>query len=99
MKIERDNYQEIKESFKEFTDGLDFDVSYLWNGKHCLGIWITDKEKKHQMPIDYAGSGLLESLNIFTVLIGNRHCVIVLDEPALHLHPTKQRALMNKRIF
>jgi len=98
-KEERDVYQKIKEWFKEFTGGLDFDISYKpeEEGKqHRLNIWIVDREGKYQMPIDYVGSGLLEALNIFAVLVGNENCVITLDEPALHLHPIKQRELMGK---
>lgn len=51
-------------------------------------------DNKTQISIDYAGSGLLEALNIFSVLVGNRNCIIVLDEPALHLHPVKQCKLV-----
>lgn len=90
-KIDRDNYQKIKKLFKKFTDGLDFEV-FGWPESQ-LDIGIINKDGD-QIPIDYIGSGLLESLNIFTVLIGNEHCVITLDEPALHLHPVKQRELM-----
>jgi len=96
-RVEREIYQEIKNLFKDFTE-LEFDISYTFNSKekspasHKLEIWIMDD--KTQISIDYAGSGLLESLNIFSVVVGNRNCIIVLDEPALHLHPSKQRELM-----
>jgi len=35
-----------------------------------------------------------EKSSICYKLVGNRNCVIILDEPALHLHPAKQRKLM-----
>lgn len=95
---ERKAYQEIRTLFKEFTD-LEFDISHtLVKEKkntvtlHEFEIWIMDE--KTQISIDYGGGGLLEALNIFSILVGNRNCVIVLDEPALHLHPIKQRQLI-----
>ncbi len=95
VKAERGNYRKIREWFNEFTDGLEFEISYEQENEgkqHRLNIWIVDQ--KYQMSIDYVGSGLLEALNIFAVLAGNEHCLIALDEPALHLHPVKQHELM-----
>lgn len=46
--------------------------------------------------IDYVGSGFLEILNILRAVIGNKDCIIVLDEPAAHLHPSKQLDLLNE---
>ena len=94
-------YPKIRNLFKNFT-GLKFDVSHTLSSEkesthHKLDIWLTNGET--QISIDYAGSGLLEILNILSVIVGNRNCVIVLDEPALHLHPSKQRefiSLINK---
>lgn len=95
---ERKVYQEISTQFKKFTD-LEFDISHTFTdereqrgAQHRLDIWIMDDNT--QMSINYAGSGLLEALNIFSVLVGNRNCIIVLDEPALHLHPIKQHHFM-----
>ncbi len=100
-KEERDAYQKIKDLFKNFT-GLEFDISYTLTssskgestGNHKLDIWIING--KNQISIDYAGSGLLEALNIFSTLVGNRNCIIILDEPVLHLHPSKQRQLIGQ---
>jgi len=46
------------------------------------------------MHVDYVGSGILELLNILAVTTGNSNCIIILDEPALHLHPSKQKDVM-----
>lgn len=95
VKAERDNYQKIRKWFNEFTEGLEFEISHEQENEgkqHRLNIWIIDKE--YQMSINYVGSGLIEALNIFAVLAGNEHCLIALDEPALHLHPIKQHKLM-----
>ena len=36
-----------------------------------------------------ARTGYFETIGIFTVLVTSNRNVIFLDEPALHLHPTK----------
>jgi predicted ATP-dependent endonuclease of OLD family len=40
------------------------------------------------------GSGIFEVLNILAVVIGAKEKVILLDEPALHLHPKYQKKLL-----
>jgi len=89
---DRANYKKICKVFKDLT-GFDFDVSFNLNEKRLL-IWILSNNK--QFLIDYAGSGFLEILNILRAVIGNKDCIIVLDEPAAHLHPSKQLDLLNK---
>jgi len=93
-RADREKYKEIKKLFNERFNGLEFDISSSIKKEKSikLDIWIMNG--KDQVSADYAGSGLLEALNIFSVLVGNKNCVIVLDEPALHLHPTKQCELM-----
>lgn len=52
-------------------------------------------------PLEFTAAGIFESLVLITALIGQRHKVILLDEPALNLHPILQRRileLIHKRI-
>ncbi len=89
---DRDNYERICEIFRNLT-GFDFDVSCNFTEQRVL-IWIQNKDR--QFSIDYAGSGFLEILNILRAVIGNKDCIIILDEPAAHLHPSKQLDLLNE---
>ena len=88
---ERNNYNKIMETFEQLSGQLKFDVSWQYeeSKKHKLDIWIIDNGS--QMHVDYVGSGILELLNILAVITGNSNCIIMLDEPALHLHPSKQK--------
>ena len=91
---ERNNYNKIMETFEQLSGQLKFDVSWQYeeSKKHKLDIWIIDNGS--QMHVDYVGSGILELLNILAVTTGNSNCIIILDEPALHLHPSKQKDVM-----
>lgn len=96
---ERETYLKIKESFRDIT-GLDFDLSYEPSDKEKkkekLNIWILARGQ--QIPIDYIGCGILEILNILRTTMGNEECIIMLDEPALHLHPLTQSKLLQRVI-
>ena len=56
--------------------------------KHEIEIIIEDK--KRWIPLRFSAAGLFEILLILTVLIGHKHKVLLLDEPASNLHPLKQ---------
>jgi len=89
---DRENYRIIQRIFEKLTR-LDFDVSSNFSEGRVM-IWI-QKENK-QIPINCVGSGLLELLNILSVTIGNKNCIVVLDEPAAHLHPPKQLDILSE---
>ncbi len=91
-KFER--FNEIKNYFKEIT-GLDFDVEEkLEDDKWRVTLKFSNFNNK--VSCHFVGLGLLEILNILAVCVGNKESVIVLDEPALHLHPTKQKQIIEK---
>lgn len=46
------------------------------------------------IPIEFSAAGIFETLLILTALIGYKNKVILLDEPALNLHPTLQRRIL-----
>ncbi|XRP96515.1 AAA family ATPase [Methanocaldococcus sp. 16A] len=92
----RNKYKDIRKYFQEIfaTENIDFDVV---NHNGYPEIFITydiqSKDSK-QLPIDRVGSGIFEVLNILAVVVGNKNKVILLDEPALHLHPIYQKRLL-----
>lgn len=46
------------------------------------------------IPIEFSAAGIFEMLLILTALIGYKNKVLLLDEPALNLHPTSQRRIL-----
>ncbi|WP_394296023.1 ATP-dependent endonuclease [Methanocaldococcus sp. FS406-22] len=91
----RKKYESIKIYFGNIfsQEGINFDVV---NYEGYPEIVITHNNK--QLPIDMVGSGIFEVLNLLAVVIGAEEKVILLDEPALHLHPVYQKKLL-KDVF
>jgi predicted ATP-dependent endonuclease of OLD family len=55
------------------------------------------KENKNRVYLlDNSASGYFEALYILSNILGKRDSVIILDEPALHLHPIKIKQLANE---
>ncbi len=50
----------------------------------------------YSVPIEFGAAGLLDLLVVLFTVIGPRGRVILLDEPAMNLHPTKQRRLLQE---
>ncbi|KUH32545.1 hypothetical protein APY94_09640 [Thermococcus celericrescens] len=91
----RQKYQSIKEQFEQVFQSdskISFDVVKTPDSAPEIII----VENMRQYSILRAASGIFEILNLLTVIHGNREKVILLDEPALHLHPVYQRNLAQR---
>ena len=51
---------------------------------------VVVKDRDTWVPLGSSAAGVFELLVLLTILIGQEHKVLLLDEPALNLHPTKQ---------
>ena len=105
---ERERYAKIKEEFRRLAgQEHDFDVVQRTQtqaapnvapGTTRIGlayeIGITVKTAKGWIGLDFAAAGLLELILILTAVIGERDRILLLDEPALNLHPGKQLELL-----
>ena len=104
-------FYEIKETLKLiFKQENIYDLDIFINENKFPEIRIMFKEIRNEnkkdkdedikmdikiFPIENVGSGIFEVLNILSVVIGAEEKVILLDEPALHLHPVYQKKLLN----
>jgi predicted ATP-dependent endonuclease of OLD family len=58
---------------------------------------VTSREDiPNEMPLKFSGAGIAEALYLSALLAGSTGQVILLDEPALNLHPTMQTMLLNE---
>jgi len=48
------------------------------------------------IPLEFSGAGIAEALFLSAVLAGSTGQVVLLDEPALNLHPTMQATLLGE---
>lgn len=60
---------------------------------HRVDIQIV--KEKVKVPLELAGAGLSELLHLLTLIVEQDHKVILLDEPALNLHPNMQNNIHN----
>ncbi len=109
---QRKRFRAIRESFQDLFPSLSFDVlpRYVSLGQenfqqrnipqvpHHTYIIVTDSTNSKQFELDRVGAGLAESLFLLAAAIGVEDSVILLDEPAVNLHPPQMKALMDKLV-
>ena len=105
----RIKFKKIQKGFHELFQhyGLDFDIilqytkdqpsiwgnSYL--AKHTIcKIVIDDKNLKRQFEINNVGAGILESIYLLTLSYGVEESIVLLDEPAVNLHPSLMKSII-----
>lgn len=62
--------------------------------KYVVDVNILVKCGEKYLPIDFVGSGISEVLTILVLVYGMHESIIVLDEPAAHLHPSLQKKII-----
>lgn len=60
---------------------------------HELFIQIT--RDKLTTSLEYSAAGIFDALYVLTCILGHKNKCILLDEPALNLHPNLQRKILN----
>lgn len=106
---DRTKFKNIQEEFKKLfeSDKLSFDViiQYELTGQHRVWnrmentkpkipiIMIQDDNIQRQFAVEQVGAGLLETIYLLTLAHGIENSVILLDEPAVNLHPTLMKSI------
>ena len=86
---------EIKEHFKDIFS-LDFDTQrhQAKDADEMTSPRLVIKRRDMKFSINTVGSGVFEVLNLISTIAGSKSKVIILDEPALHLHPLYQKKVL-----
>ncbi|WP_428325928.1 AAA family ATPase [Nitrosopumilus sp.] len=106
----RTKFKKIQEGFSRLFENelLEFDVilqypvsnrSRVWSRTNPVRptiptIMIEDKNLKRQFAVDNMGAGILESIYLLTLSYGIENSVILLDEPAVNLHPSLMKSII-----
>jgi len=99
----RTRYHQIQRAFTSLTQ-LSFDAvqeprpefspeGTLVPGRSRLVASVVVSEGDFSYPADFAAAGMCEILQVLCAACGPTSSVLLLDEPALNLHPNKQREL------
>lgn len=87
-------WQRFKEGMKKLFDDIDFEVKFDRDRDEHIEVFFT-RPGKPRLPIDAAGTSILQASQILAYITLFRPSVLILDEPDSHLHPNNQRALCN----
>ncbi len=84
-----EQYIKLREMFKKLYDNFSFDVKE--NNKDYIIIF---KENNIEIPMSNVSAGMIEALYLLVAFLGLRDKITLLDEPALHLHPSMQKKII-----
>jgi Predicted ATPases len=90
---ENTNWKDFLVSLKKVFGDVDLDVKF--EAKLSEYIQVDFQFKGHTIPIDAAGTGALQTIQILSYIYFFNPKVLLLDEPDSHLHPNNQKALAN----
>jgi hypothetical protein len=102
--VEREQFRIIKEMFSRLT-GYSFEVGFdlpdistqLPKEKSSeVELMILVNSHWGDIPLAFSGAGRTEALFISTLIAATNDQIILLDEPALNIHVTMQKALLNE---
>ncbi len=91
---EHEMYNAIVKDFKELTssgEGEGYEVRFVFDQSNANLSFF--RSGRRYTP-EFLASGELEALVLLTMLIGSENKVLLLDEPALNLHPAMQRRVL-----
>ena len=93
---DRDKYNKIisllKQTFSNSNLPIENLDAVLDEKKDTLDVLITIGDREYSL--SQVASGIFEVLNLLSVIIGAKEKIILLDEPALHLHPIYQKRVL-----
>lgn len=79
--------EQVKQIFPSFTIQIKFEL------QTDVSIDVKVSDGTQLVPLELAGTGLLQALQIFSYITLFEPTVLLLDEPDAHLHPNNQVAL------
>ena len=97
----RQRFEAIRALYAELVGGPAFDLTASHEvpageppGDSELRVTLVAPSPGRDIPIQFAGMGAWEAVALSTVLADRKDRVLVLDEPAVNLHPGAQRRLL-----
>ncbi|MGV1770880.1 AAA family ATPase [Agrobacterium vitis] len=88
---QKDEWIKFEADVSEIFPGLIINVSFNYVVDQFILVTISDGYR--DVPLDLAGTGLLQAIQILAYLHLFSPRIIILDEPDSHLHPNNQRLL------
>lgn len=93
---DQSSWENFIRDLQDIFPGIELDVNFNQNLDEYINVNI--KNKDGFLPIDAAGTGVLQAIQILSYINVYKPKLLLLDEPDSHLHPSNQRKLVNKLI-
>lgn len=90
---DKEKWNQFKIDFKSLFP--DSEINIRFNPERDDFIEVLFEYNNHEIPIDLAGTGILQILQILSYVNFYSPKLLLLDEPDSHLHPNNQRKLTN----
>jgi hypothetical protein len=91
---DRADWTGVQQLFRDLT-GLDLElVTRAGPDRTGLQTFPVVVRSWGEIPLAFSGAGIAEALFLSTIIAGEKGLVVLLDEPALNLHPTMQTNLL-----
>ena len=89
--------KKLTKQFKDWWTQGDYVFQFTADGNH-FGILVSDAERKSPIELESRSKGLQWFFSFFLVFLAesedqHKNCILLLDEPGLHLHPNAQTDL------
>ncbi|WP_217591930.1 AAA family ATPase [Cohnella sp. GbtcB17] len=91
LKQNHENWNRFISDIKLVFPNLDLNVTFVPDRDEHINATI--KNDEYELPIDSAGTGVLQAIQILSYVNLYRPKMLILDEPDSHLHPNNQRKL------
>lgn len=91
LKLSEEGWNQFENDFKTLFPDSEINIQFNPNRDDFIEVFF--KESNHEVPIDLAGTGVLQILQILSYVNFYNPKILLLDEPDAHLHPNNQRKL------
>jgi energy-coupling factor transporter ATP-binding protein EcfA2 len=91
LKEDGEAWDQFLKDFQFIFPNLSVQINYDRENEESINAFI--KINSNLLPIDAAGTGVLQAIQIFSYINLYQPKVLLLDEPDAHLHPNNQRLL------
>jgi len=91
-----ENWRRFKDDFQLIFPDMDINIEFNPDRDEFIEATIGTEGRK--LPIDAAGTGVLQAVQILSYVNVYKPKLLLLDEPDSHLHPNNQRKLANMLI-
>lgn len=86
-----DKWQPFLDDLREIFPEIDFSVKFEQSTDEHISVAV--KSGSSYVPLELAGTGILQATQILSYVHRYNPSILVLDEPDSHLHPNNQRLL------